>query len=246
MDRRALLLDEGLDAGVQLLHAALDGHGEERQDLVKLRQVRRVQVARPRRAELERTDHAVLVEQGRHDDVAESELQELVVRRRPVGHFGQVLDDQRAPLDHRALVDGPAKLLDGVVPGVGEDARVLALGAVVEDEHLVAVEGGEAEAQLRPPEEGPQLVLQRPEARVGDDRLLVDQVALEEDSTSWSVTSMALKIVNPRKTNRSAARPRGGGWDPGDRAAGAAGRRRSASARHRPSRPRRTASRTPS
>ena len=63
--------------------------------------------------------------------------------------------------------------------GVGEDAGVLALGAVVQDEHLIAVEGGETEAKLGSPEERSQLVLQGAEPRVGDDRLFVDQVALE-------------------------------------------------------------------
>src|SRR6266566_167376 len=64
-------------------------------------------------------------------------------------------------------------------PGVGEDARVLALGAVVQDEDLVAAQRGEAEAQLRAAEERPELLLEREEARVRDDRLLVDQVPLE-------------------------------------------------------------------
>ena len=80
---------------------------------------------------------------------------------------------------HRALVDGPLELLLRVVPGVGEDARVLALGAVVQDEDLVAAQRGEAEAQLRAAEERPELLLEREEARVRDDRLLVDQVPLE-------------------------------------------------------------------
>src|SRR5207253_654251 len=65
VDRRALLLDEGLDARVQLFHAALHGHGEEREDLVELRQERGVQVAGRRRAELERADDTVLVEERR-------------------------------------------------------------------------------------------------------------------------------------------------------------------------------------
>ncbi len=141
--------------------------------------MRPVQIARPRRAELERADHAILVEERRHDDVAEPPLDDLVVRRRAPGHLGEVLDDEGTALDDGALVDGPAELLDRVMPGVGEDTGVLALGAIVEDEHLVAVERRQPEAQLGPPEEGPQLVLQRLEARVRDDRLLVDQVALE-------------------------------------------------------------------
>src|SRR6266542_7007924 len=45
VDRRALLLDEGLDARVQLLHAALNSHGEQRQHFLELEKMRRVQVA---------------------------------------------------------------------------------------------------------------------------------------------------------------------------------------------------------
>ena len=146
---------------------------------MELRQVRGVQVAGRRRAELERADDTVLIEERRHDDVAQPPLDDLVVRRRAPGHLGEVFDDERAPLLDGALVDGSAEFLDRVVARIGEDAGVLALGAVVEDEHLVAVEGGQPEAQLGPPEERPELVLERLEARVRDDRLLVDQIALE-------------------------------------------------------------------
>jgi len=120
-----------------------------------------------------------LVQERGDDEVADPALDDLLVDVGLVPERGEVLDDERAPQVHRALVDGPLELLLRVVPGVGEDARVLALGAVVQDEDLVAAQRGEAEAQLRAAEERPELLLEREEARVRDDRLLVDQVPLE-------------------------------------------------------------------
>jgi hypothetical protein len=44
MDGRALLLDERLHPHVQLVRAALDGHGKERQHLVDSRRLQRVEI----------------------------------------------------------------------------------------------------------------------------------------------------------------------------------------------------------
>src|SRR5439155_12893173 len=90
------------------------------------------------------SDHPALVQERGDDEVADPALDDLLVDVGLVPERGEVLDDERAPLVHRALVDGPLELLLRVVPRVGEDARVLALGAVVQDEHLVAAQRGEA------------------------------------------------------------------------------------------------------
>src|SRR5437667_10802052 len=105
VDGRALLLDERLDPGVQLLHAPLHGHREEGQDLVKLWQVRHVQIAGMGRFEVEGPDDPVLVEERRDDEVAGPALDDLIVDGGPVWHRGEVVDDEPAPLAHRALVD---------------------------------------------------------------------------------------------------------------------------------------------
>src|SRR5213593_4908849 len=81
------------------------------------------------RFELEGADHPVLVEERRDDEVAGPALDDLVVDGGLVRHRGEVVDDERAPLVHRARIDGPLELLLRVVPGVGEDAGVLALRA---------------------------------------------------------------------------------------------------------------------
>ena len=138
--------------------------------------MRGVEVPRARRAELER---AVLVVQGRDDDVAEPAADDVVLDRGPAGPGGEVLDDQGLALDDRTLVNGAGEGGGRQVPRVGEDARVLAFGAVVENEHLVALERGQAEAQLGPPEQRPQLLLEGLEADVRDDRFFVDQVPLQ-------------------------------------------------------------------
>ena len=179
VDRGAPLLDERLDAPVQLLHAPLDGHREQGQDLGELRQVRRVEVAGARRAELERADHLVLVEERRDHDVAHAALDDLVLDAPAARPREEVLDHERLAARHRALVDRARELRRRVVPRVGEDAAVLVRRAGAQDEYLVALERGEAEAQLGPPEERPELRLEALEARRGDDRLLLDQVALD-------------------------------------------------------------------
>ena len=109
VDRRELLLDLGLNAGVQLFHAALDGHGEERQHLVQLRQVVGVQVARVGRAQRQRADDSVLIVQRRDELVAYAASDRVVLGSRALGLRGEVAHDERPACLHRALEHGPAK-----------------------------------------------------------------------------------------------------------------------------------------
>ena len=81
VDRGELLLDLGLNAGVQLVHAALDGHGEERQHLAQLRQVVRVEVPRIGRTQRQRADDAILIVQRRDDLVADATADRVVLGR---------------------------------------------------------------------------------------------------------------------------------------------------------------------
>ena len=81
---------------------------------------------------------------------------------------------ERGALVHRARVVGQR-----VVHGVREEARVLARCPRAQLEHAIALDGGQAEAKVGPAQERPEPRLERVEARAGDDRLLVDQVALE-------------------------------------------------------------------
>src|SRR5437867_6982406 len=179
MDRGEALLDLRLDPRVELFHAALDGHGEERQHLVQLGQLRSVEVAGAWRAELQRADHPVLVVQRRHHERAHAAGHHLVLdRRAPVEPDEVVHDDGPARL-HRALVEGAGELLDLVVHGIGEDARALDARAVVQEQHAVAVERGQPQPQLGATEERAQPLLQRDEAVRRYDGLAVDQVALE-------------------------------------------------------------------
>ena len=180
VDGRALLLDEGLDTAVQFVHAALDGHGEERQHLFELGRVERGEVAGIGRAQFEGADRLLLVVQRRHHDAPHAALEQAVLDFSVVVAVGrQVLDEQRLALETGAHVDGPCEVGDLVVDGVGEEAGVVEPRAVVEREDPVALDGGETQAQRGPPEERPELGLQSIEARGGDDRFLVDQVALE-------------------------------------------------------------------
>ena len=62
---------------------------------------------------------------------------------------------------------------------VREDAPVLDVAAVVQDEDTPVLEGRQGEPQGRPAEKGPELVLELLEPLGGDDRLLVDQIPLD-------------------------------------------------------------------
>jgi len=179
VDRRALLLDERLDPAVQLLLAPLHRHREERHHLLELREVRGVQVAGLRRGEVQHTDQLLLIVEGRHDHVTGADAQDFLLDVGPARVRGEVLDDERLALLDRPRVDRALELRHRMMRGVGEDAGVLEAVAGVEHQHLVAIDGGEPEAQLRPPEQRAQLLLQALEARGRDDRLFVDQVPLE-------------------------------------------------------------------
>ena len=95
MDRGESLLDLGLDARIQLFHAALDRHREQRQHLVELRQMVGVQVARVRRAQRQRADDPVLIVERRDDLVADAVLDRVLLDLCPVGQCGEVSHDER-------------------------------------------------------------------------------------------------------------------------------------------------------
>ena len=179
MDRCALLLDDRLDASLQLIEAPPDGHREEREHLAELDQAHRPEIPGIRRGQLERADRLVLVVQRRDQDVADPLAEQRVLVRGPPRVVDQVVHDERPALGHGALMDGPLEVAHPEVLGVREDAAVLHLAVVVQDEHAPVLERGQAEAQRRPPEERPQLVLELPEALARDDRLFVDQVPLD-------------------------------------------------------------------
>jgi hypothetical protein len=62
---------------------------------------------------------------------------------------------------------------------IREDARVLEAGAEVEEQHPVALDRRQPQLDFRPPQQRPDLLLERPELLAGDDRLFVDQVPLD-------------------------------------------------------------------
>ena len=138
-----------------------------------------VQIPHPRRHQLQGADHLLLVVERGTDEVPDTTLDQLLLDRRPVRVVHQVVDDDRAILEHRPLVDRPGELGRRVVGGIGEDARLLVARRVIQDEHPVALHRSEAEAQIGPPEERPELRLKSLEVGVRHDRVLVDQVALE-------------------------------------------------------------------
>ena len=124
-------------------------------------------------------DELALVEERRHHHAPIARGEEALLDAGAVGIGLEVLDDDGTPLARGPLVDGAGEVGHLLLHGVREDARVLEPVAELEGEHPVALDGGQAQLQLRPAEEGAHLVLQLLEALGGDDGLLVDEVALD-------------------------------------------------------------------
>jgi hypothetical protein len=118
------------------------------------------------------------VERGA-DEVPDPAPDQLLLDRGSIGIGLEVVDDDRALLADRPLVERSGELGGRVMSGVGEDARPLVARRVVQDQHAVSLHRREAEAQIGPPEERPELGLQPLEVGVRDDRVLVDEVPLE-------------------------------------------------------------------
>ena len=139
VNRGALLVDDGLDAAVQLLHAPLDRHGEQGQHFLELGEVGRVQIPDAGRDQLQGADHLVLVVERSTDEVPDPALDQLLLDRGRIGVRLEIVDDDGAILDERPLVERPLELRRRVVGGVGEDTRLLVARRVVQDEHAVSL-----------------------------------------------------------------------------------------------------------
>ncbi len=104
---------------------------------------------------------------------------QLLLHRRPAGVLGQILDHDRPILDDHPLVERAPVLGGRVVGGIREDAGLLVPRGVAQDEHAISLDGGQAQAQVGPAEERPELRLQSLEVGARHDRVLVDQIALD-------------------------------------------------------------------
>ena len=133
----------------------------------------------PGRDELQRADHLVLVVERRADEGAGAAGDQLVLPSRAVGPRREVVDDDGLVLDDGALVQRARELRRLVVRRVRVDAGVIVAHGVVQHEHAVALDRGQAQVQAGPAEQRPELGLEALEPRARHDRLLVDQVALE-------------------------------------------------------------------
>ena len=181
MDGRALFLDEGLHADVQLVHAALDGHGEQRQHLLDPRRLQRVEIAGPRGREGERADRRALVVQRRDHEAPDARCRSISSSTaRPARIGGEVLDEQRLALERGALDRRSPRSRTGV--RWTESAKMHALSQAAPE---LSSSTRSPSMAARPRRRSGRrrsvrsLRLQRLEARARDDRLLVDQVALE-------------------------------------------------------------------
>src|SRR5262245_65195772 len=99
VNRRALLVDDRLDAAVQLLHAPLHSHREERKHFLQPGQVGGVQVPDSRGYQLQGADHLILVTEWCADDVADSIPDQVVLNGRPLWVCLEVFNDDRPPLN---------------------------------------------------------------------------------------------------------------------------------------------------
>ena len=145
------LLDEALDARMQLVHAALHRHREERQDLLEPGREQGVEVARIRRGEAQHADELVLVEQRRDYQAAHALAQDRLFLDGARRQRGDVLDEDRLAGQTGSLVDRAGKVPRPPVGGAREDAALglLELVAGVEHQDPVALEGGQGQVQVR-------------------------------------------------------------------------------------------------
>jgi hypothetical protein len=120
-----------------------------------------------------------MVVQRRDQLIADAVTDRVVLDVRARRQIGEVAHDKRPTLMHRVREHGSLEVRGPVVRGVGEDAGLLVTRAVVEQQHAVAIDGGQAQQQFGTAEQGAQAVLQPEEAMVRDDGLAVDKIALE-------------------------------------------------------------------
>jgi hypothetical protein len=85
-----------------------------------------------------------LVVKGRDHHIAHTALDDRVLDRSTGWVTLQIFDDQEPPLLDRPRIDGPGEISGAVVVGIGEDAVSLERAPVVQQEHLVPLDGGKA------------------------------------------------------------------------------------------------------
>ena len=122
---------------------------------------------------------AVIVDQRRRHDAPVAGGEQLVLHPRPVRIRLEVLDEEGPPLQRRPLVDRAGEVGEPQMGRVREDAGVLELRAEVEAQHAVALDGGHAQLELRPPKEGAELVPQPLESRGRNDGFFFNEVAFD-------------------------------------------------------------------
>src|SRR5439155_23095139 len=121
----------------------------------------------------------ILKGKGSHREIADALLDEHVFNRRAWRVGREILDEYELAMGEHAFIDGASEFRQRIVLRVCIDAMVGDLGFTMQQPELLALQGGETEAQLRPSEQGAQLGLQAVETGGGDERFTVDEIAFE-------------------------------------------------------------------
>ena len=138
-----------------------------------------MQVARMRRAQVERPNKFVLVVERGHHHIPHTALDDLLLNRRATWVGCQVLNDQQLALLNRTLVHGVAKVVDAILRRIGAKSAIRNVGPSIEHQDLSIMQSGKPKEQIRLSEERAQFVLQVAKAGIGNDRLFLNEVPFQ-------------------------------------------------------------------
>ena len=110
-----------------------------------------------RRSEFQYADELVLVVERRHHHVAQAFFENLLFNRGALWIRAQVFDNQQFPLRDGLFEDGTGKILDAILRRISADSAIFDVGAVIEYEDLISLQGRQAKEQIRLAKEGAQL-----------------------------------------------------------------------------------------
>jgi len=108
-----------------------------------------MQVARMRRAQVERPNEFVLVVERGHHHIPHAALDDLLLNMRATWVGCQVLNESTVALLNRALVHGVAKVVDAILRPHRRQVSHTHVGPALSNQDLSIVQSGKPKEQIR-------------------------------------------------------------------------------------------------
>ncbi len=118
------------------------------------------------RHELQDANEVVLVVEGCDHQVPHAFRKGFFFNRRALRMRGEVFDNLQLTFLNRPFVDRTGKILDAILRRICPDSTIFDTRFVIEDENLLALDSGKAEAQIGLSKKGAEFELQAIEALV--------------------------------------------------------------------------------